>query len=222
MKDTDSWQELQQFYKNRGFVTRIGYGDTPAVMVIDFMKAFTDKDSPLGSDMELALGQTLRILTEARKSNVPIIFTIVAYESNLDKPGLWAEKLPPYTDMLMVGSDYVEISPVLDLRSEEIVVRKKYPSAFFGTDLVSRLNALRVDTLILSGCTTSGCVRATVVDGISYGFRIIVPDEAVADRDVLAHRVSLLDIDSRYGDVVSVDSVIEYLSHFRKGKKGRD
>ena len=109
------------------------------------------------------------------------------------------------------GTEWVEIDGALERQHGEIVITKKYPSAFFGTDLCSRLNAQRIDTVIITGCTTSGCVRATVVDGISYEFRVIVAEETVGDRSALSHEVSLADIDAKYADVVSVEEVLEYL-----------
>ena len=140
---------------------------------------------------------------------MPVFFTYVAYQSDLSDAGVWSKKIP--LESLVVGSDAVEIDPILQRRPDETLISKKYASGFFGTDLVSRLNALRVDTIILTGCSTSGCVRATAVDGVSYGFRIIVVEDAVGDRSELTHLVNLADIDAKYGDVVSTVEVMEYL-----------
>jgi maleamate amidohydrolase len=202
-------EELGQVYSGKGFGRRIGFGSKPAVLVIDFMKVFTDEKTPLGSNYAAQLKQTKRILDAARKAGVPVIFTQVAYEPDLRDAGVWAKKAP--SEMLKAGTDWVEIDPVLERRSDESIITKKYPSAFFGTDLVSRLNSARIDTIIITGCTTSGCVRATAVDGVSYGFRVIVVREAVGDRAELTHQVNLADIDAKYGDVVSVDAVLKYL-----------
>ncbi len=210
MKDTYSLQELNQLYSSKGFGRRIGFGVAPAVLVIDFIKAFTDENTPLGSNLTSPLQQTLRILAEARRTLIPIIFTTVAYEVSLVDAGIWAKKVP--IESLIAGTEAVEIDPILERREGEVVITKKYASSFFGTDLVSRLNAGRIDTIILTGCTTCGCIRATAVDGISYGFHVIVVKDAVGDRAELSHHVSLADIDAKYGDVVSVEQVLEFLA----------
>ena len=206
MSDMD---ELSRAYSNKGFGQKIGFGNSPALLVIDFIRAFTNEETPLGGNFHYQLQQTKRILTEARRVCVPIIFTTVAYEPDLKDAGLWAKKMP--LEKLIAGTAWVEVDPILERRPEEPIITKKYASAFFGTDLISRLNIGRVDTAIVTGCTTSGCIRATVVDGVSYGLRMMVVEQAVGDRAELTHQVSLADMDAKYGDVVSVDSVLHYL-----------
>lgn len=204
--------ELRQFYSSKGFGRRIGFGDSPALLVIDFFKTFTDEKSPLGSNLEAQLRETHKIATAARKARIPVIFTVGAYEPR-DASRLFLRKhVSGLTEFFAPGTEWVEVDPMLERRPDEVVIVKKYPSAFFGTDLLSRLNADRVDTIILTGCVTSGCVRATAVDGISYEFRVMVVEEAVGDRSELSHQVSLADMDAKYADVVSVDSVLEYLA----------
>jgi len=203
--------ELRQFYSSKGFGRRIGFGDRPALLVIDFFKTFTDEKSPLGSNLEAQLRETHKIATAARKAQIPVLFTIGAYEPK-DASRLWLRKQPAATEFFAPGTEWVDVDPMLERRPDEVVITKKYASAFFGTDLLSRLNADRVDTIILTGCVTSGCVRATAVDGISYEFRVMVVEEAVGDRSELSHQVSLADMDAKYADVVSVDSVLEYLA----------
>jgi nicotinamidase-related amidase len=136
----------------------------------------------------------------------------VCYEDkDLRDAGLWAKKIAG-TMTLRAGTPEVEIDPRLGRRADEAIIVKKYGSVFFGTDLLTRLNTQRVDTLILTGCTTSGCVRATAVDAVQHGFRPMVVREAVGDRSQPAHEQSLFDLHSRYADVVSVDETLEYLS----------
>lgn len=207
----DDHQELTKFYSGKGFGRKIGFGNSPSVLVIDFIKAFTDEKSPLGANLDYQLQQTKKILTEARSISIPIIFTTVAYDPDLKDAGVWGKKMP--IELLIAGTTWVEVDPVLERRPDEPIITKKYASAFFGTDLMSRLNTARVDTTIITGCTTSGCVRATVVDGVSYGFRMMVVEQAVGDRAELSHRVSLADIDAKYGDVVSVDSILHYFRY---------
>jgi nicotinamidase-related amidase len=210
-------EELRQLYSKKGFSRRIGFGDRPALLVVDAYKTFTNEKTPLGSNLKAPLQVIRRMLKVARKAHIPVIFTINAYEPNSpDTNRLWLTKVPFSTDFFIPGSEWVEVDPVLERQPDEVVITKKYASAFFGTDLVSRLNTDRVDTIIMTGFTTSGCLRATVVDGISYEFRVMVVEEAVGDRSELAHQVSLADIDAKFADVVSVDSVLEYLTSLKK------
>jgi nicotinamidase-related amidase len=163
------------------------------------------------------LDATRSTLDAARDAGVPIMFTTVAYDDgDLADAGLWATKVPA-SATLRTGTAQVELDGRLGRRDGESVVVKKYASAFFGTDLVSRLNARRVDTLLLAGCTTSGCVRATAVDGLQNGFRVMVVREAVGDRLPAAHEQSLADMQAKYADVVSVDRVTDYLSRVGQG-----
>jgi nicotinamidase-related amidase len=203
-------EELSKIYSSKKFGRKMGFGDKPALLVIDFIKAFTDERTHLGANFDRQLEQTKRILAEARVVGIPIIFTTVAYEPDLKDTGVWGKKVS--SELLVAGTNWVEIDPILARRPNEPIIIKKYPSAFFGTDLISRLNTDRVDTIIVTGCTTSGCVRATVVDGVSYGFRMMIVEQAVGDRAELTHQVNLADMNAKYGDVVSVDSVLEYLA----------
>ncbi len=210
MKDTFTIEELNEIYSSKGYRRRLGFGVKPAILVIDFIRGFTGGETPLSCDLAAELQQTLKILTAARKSQIPVIFTSVAYQPDLKDAGLWVKKLP--LESLVKGSGAEEIDPVLQRQPDEVIVSKKYASGFFGTDLVSLLNAQGVDTIIITGCSTSGCVRATAVDGISYGFRVIVVEDAVGDRAELTHKVTLADIDAKYGDVVSTHQVLEYFA----------
>ncbi|GMA64891.1 isochorismatase family protein [Alicyclobacillus fastidiosus] len=204
------FQELNEFFKARGFGRKIGFGKYPAVVVVDVIPAFTNPELPLGANLDQEIYQIRRILEATRSMDVPIFYTTVAYEDrDLHDAGIWALKQSGVMT-LQAGTPEVEIDPRLGRLPGEAVLVKKYASAFFGTDLLSRLNTLRVDTLILTGCTTSGCVRATAVDGLQYGFRVMVVEEAVGDRAELAHKQSLFDLNAKYADVVSVDDVVEY------------
>jgi maleamate amidohydrolase len=205
-------EETERFFRERGFGRTIGFGEKPAVLVIDLIRAFTNPDLPLGAPLDVQIGQTVKILDAARRTRVPIFFTSVAYEdANLADAGIWAIKQAGVMT-LRAGTPEVEVDPALGRRPEEPVIVKKYASAFFGTDLSTRLNTLRADTLILTGCTTSGCVRATAVDGLQNGFRVMVAREAVGDRAPAAHEQSLFDLHAKYADVVSVDDVLNHLA----------
>src|SRR4051812_18745232 len=203
--------------EERGLGRELGFGRRPAVLAIDLVNAFTDPKLPLGADLDAVLEQTRRVLDQARAAGVPILFTTVAYDdTDLADAGLWAIKVPA-SATLRAGTPEVELDARLGRRADESVLVKKYASAFFGTDLVSRLNARSVDTIVIVGCTTSGCVRASAVDAIQNGFRPIVVREAVGDRDPGAHEQSLLDLQVKYADVVPVDSVLAHLASIPQG-----
>jgi maleamate amidohydrolase len=145
-----------------------------------------------------------------------VLFSTVAYDAGLQDAGVWIRKIPS-NHLLVEGSEWVEVDERLGRRDSEGVLVKKYASCFFGTDLASRLMSRRIDTLLVTGCTTSGCVRATVVDACSYGFHTIVVEEAVGDRAELPHHASLFDMDAKYGDVVTLDDATAYLERCLAG-----
>lgn len=204
--------EMDQFFKERGFGLKIGYGERPALVVIDFAQGFTNPSLPLGADLSSQLAETRRLLGAARSAGIPVYYTTVAYEEqDLRDAGIWAKKMAGIMTM-RAGMTEVEVDPSLGRLPGEPLIVKKYASAFFGTDLLSRLNSLRIDTLLLVGCTTSGCVRATAVDAVQNGLRPMVVEEAVGDRSQAAHDQSLFDLNAKYADVVGVEDVLGYLS----------
>jgi nicotinamidase-related amidase len=210
-------QELQKVYSSKGFKKPIGFGEKPAVLVIDAHQTFTDISCPLGCSLEKPLQEISKVLKVARKAKIPIFFTVCAYQpDSTDVNRLWLSKVAFMPEYFVPGSKWVEVDPILERQPKEIVIVKKYPSAFFGTDLVSMLNNVGVDTLIMTGFTTSGCLRASVVDGICYEYRVIVVEEGVGDRADLTHQVNLADIDAKYADVVPLETVINYLDSFIK------
>jgi nicotinamidase-related amidase len=190
---------------------RVGFGERPAILVVDMTNAFLDPRSPLAGALEPQVKEIKRLLDAGRERGVPVIFSAVHYDPELKEAGLWARKIPA-NHVLQRGTEWVEVDARLEKRPDEMLLVKKYASCFFGTDLASRLVSRRVDTLIVTGCTTSGCVRATVVDSCSFGFHTIVPQGAVGDRAELPHWANLFDIDMKYGDVVSVDDTLDFLS----------
>ena len=208
---------MDKFFEDRGFGLRIGYGDRPALIVIDLVRGFTDPEKPLGADLSAQLTVTRRLLEAARRAEVPVYFTTVSYEErDLRDAGIWARKMAGLMT-LRAGQPEVEVDLSLGRLPDEPVISKKYASSFFGTDLLTRLNSTRVDTLLLAGCTTSGCVRATAVDAVQNGLRPMVVGEAVGDRSRAAHEQSLFDLQAKYADVVSADEVLEYLSGVAEG-----
>lgn len=201
------YARLREEFRAKGFGSRVGFGQRPALLAVDFITGFTDLRSPLAGNLDAQLDATNRLLEPARRAGIPIVFSTVAYDAELQEAGIWVRKIPA-NKWLVEGSEWVEVDKRLEQRPNETTLVKKYASCFFGTDLAARLVSRRVDTLIITGCTTSGCVRATAVDACSFGFHTIVVEEAVGDRAALPHAASLFDIDAKYGDVVSVDEVV--------------
>ena len=204
------YERLRTEFKAKGLGGRVGFGTRPAVIVVDLITGFTDARSPLAGHLDPQLEATRTLLGLARSHGVPVIFTTVAYDTDLQEAGLWIRKIPS-NNWLVEGSEWIELDTRLERRPGEMLLVKKYASCFFGTDLVARLQSRRVDTILLAGCTTSGCVRATAVDACSYGFHTIVVEQAVGDRAELPHLASLFDIDAKYGDVVSLEEAGGYL-----------
>ncbi len=197
------------------FDGRIGFGQKPAVLVVDFIRAYTTPGSPLfAPDVVTAVAETQPLLQLARQQAVPVIYTNVYYDVSGLSGGLFVQKVP-LLRQLVPGEPLAEIVPELAPNPPDVVLTKQYASAFFGTSLAALLTSQRIDTLIVTGCSTSGCVRATAVDGLQHGFRVIVPRECVADRHRAPHDANLFDIHSKYGDVVSKAEVIAYLQSAR-------
>ena len=194
-------------YRSRGLGSRVGFGSRPAMVVVDYIVGFTDPRSPLAGDFGRELRATKSLLNAMRRRDLPVFFTTTAYDKAMTEAGIFVLKAPSLA-VLQRGSRWVEIDPSLKRRRNEIVIEKQYASAFFGTPFSSTLRALGVDTLIVTGCTTSGCVRATAVDGLQHGLRVIVPRECVGDRAPGPHEANLIDIDGKYGDVMAVKDVI--------------
>jgi maleamate amidohydrolase len=194
-----------------GFGGRGGFGRCPALAVIDMTLGFTDPESPLACDLEGPISEIQKLLRAARRAEIPIVFTTVAYrESDKLTAAAFIDKVPALLS-LQAGTRWAEIDPRIAPRETEPVLNKLFASGFFGTGLSSLLIAAGIDTLIITGASTSGCVRATAVDALQYGFSPIVPSEAVGDRNPDAHDANLYDIDAKYGDVILVQEALDYL-----------
>jgi nicotinamidase-related amidase len=202
--------EARRIYERAGIGTRLALGSRPAVLVIDLQLAFTDPAFALGADLAAEVEQTRRVLELARGRDFPVVFTVVAYEPHAVESVLWVQKSRALAD-LRIGSRWVEIDARLGRREDEPIVVKKGASGFFGTDLASILVGCDADTVVLCGASTSGCIRATAVDLLQYGWPTLVPRECVGDRARAPHEANLFDIDAKYADVVSVDEALAYL-----------
>ena len=197
--------------KHEGFHGRAGFGRKPALLVIDVNLGFTDPASPLVCDLEDVVAAIRRLLDEFRRAELPVVYTTVSYDEG-DKVAAAAfiDKIPALLT-LEAGSRWVEIDPRIAPLPSEPVLNKLFASAFFGTPFASLLASHGCDSVIVTGASTSGCVRATAVDVLQYGYRPVVPREAVGDRNPAAHEAALYDIDLKYGDVVSLDECLEAL-----------
>ena len=211
MAQDSKTQNDAEFFAARGFGQRIGFGERPALVIIDMLKAFTDETAPLGANLDKEINAIVPLLEVAHGRGIPAIFSTVRYEdTDLRDAGIWATKMKGTATLKAEGTGW-QVDPRLDFRATDTLLFKKYASCFFGTDLASRLMAHRVDTLIITGCTTSGCVRATAVDACQSGFRPMVVREAVGDRSAAAHAQSLFDLDAKYADVVGLEDTLAYM-----------
>lgn len=183
-----------------------GFGSRPAVVVVDLVVGFTDPQSPLGADLDAVVASTRTLLDAARSAGVPVLFTTVVYDEANERAAAVFRRKVPALDVLRPGSRWIEVDGRLGRRADEPVVEKAFASAFFATPLTSLL--VGCDTLVVCGVSTSGCVRATVVDAVQHGLIPVVPRECVGDRWPAAHEASLFDIEAKYGDVVSLSAAV--------------
>lgn len=203
-------ETAKQVYAQAGLGASVTLGSRPCVLVIDFSCGFTDPACALGSDLTSQVEATKRLLDAARAKELPVVFTTIGFDESLKDGGLWMQKVPSLA-ALQMGGQWVEIDPRLERRDDETVIVKKGASGFFGTNLASVLVSQQVDSVILCGATTSGCVRATAIDLLQYGWPTLVPRECVGDRAQAPHDANLFDIQAKYADVVSVEDALAYL-----------
>ena len=183
----------------------LGLGERPALLLVDMINGFTSAECPLGSDCPGVVAANAVLLTLFRERSLPVFFTTVVYSDD-SQATVFRSRIEAL-NVLQPGSHWVEVDPALTPLPEEPVIEKQWASAFFGTDLDKRLREARVDSLVVTGLTTSGCVRATVVDGLQHNYPVLVPREAVGDRNADAHEANLFDMNAKYADVVSIAEV---------------
>jgi maleamate amidohydrolase len=191
--------------------TRMGFGKRPAVVVVDFQKAFTDPKFPLAQSahVQRAVKNTAILLKAAREAGAPIAQSFTAHASERDAPH-W--KVKAVTELFRHGWEGCELDPRLYDPTYDAVYCKAAPSIFFGTSVASYFAKEQVDTVFVTGCTTSGCVRASVIDAFSYGFRVMVPEPCSGDQEEEAHKANLLDVARRYADVLTLDESLAYFA----------
>lgn len=207
-------------YARQGFGNRIGFGRSPALLIIDFINGFNDPEQFGGGSIQEAIDRTAELLGVARHMELPVVYTAHVYAEDGSEDGVFNLKSPGLAK-LKRGSPEVQVVDELQPRAGERVLEKHYPSGFCNTDLAAWLARRGVDTAIVTGCTTSGCVRATVVDAMSNGFRPIVPRECSGDRAAGPHEANLFDIDQKYGDVMPLEEVVRELEELAPGQAGR-
>ena len=194
--------------RHAGFHGRAGLGRRPALVVVDVNRGFTDPESPLVCDLDGVVDAIRRLLDGFRAAGLPVAFTTVAYdEAGKQAAEVFIAKIPALL-VLEAGSRWTEIDPRIAPVADEPVLTKLWASAFHGTPLSSFLTTQGCDSVVVTGASTSGCVRATAVDALQHGYRVLVPRDAVGDRNPAAHEANLYDIDTKYGDVVTTDDVL--------------
>ncbi|QLY28782.1 isochorismatase family protein [Nocardia huaxiensis] len=203
-------KDLSADARSAGYGSPLGAGDRPAVLVIDICAAYLDDDSPLRAPVEDAVRAAARLVDRARAHGYPVVFTRVAYRPGSTDGGLFRRKIPT----LAVFEEGNPLGEFLDDPAPlpgEAVITKQYPSAFHGTALAANLTADRIDTLLIAGLTTSGCVRATATDAMQHGFRPLVVADACGDRDPRLHEANLFDLNAKYADVIRLEQALRVL-----------
>jgi maleamate amidohydrolase len=195
---------------SKAYNRRTGFGRKPALILIDFVQGYFDPDCDLYADVDAALASALRVRAAARAAGVPVILTNVVYHRQAIDGGRFFEKAGVLKNFL-AGSPMGAWPAGLVPEADELVISKQYPSAFFGTSLASTLTALGIDSVLLTGLTTSGCVRASCVDAMSHGFRTAVIADACGDRHSAPHEANLFDMNAKYADVVSEAEAVAFL-----------
>lgn len=184
-----------------------GLGHRPALLIVDIINAFTDPDCPLGSEADGVVEANRALLKAFREKQLPVVFTTVAYHGE-SQARVFRDRVPAL-NILEPGTAWVEVDPRLEPLEGEPVIEKQWASAFFKTRLNEILKASRVDSLVVTGLTTSGCVRATAVDGLQNDYKVVIPREAVGDRNEEAHRANLFDLNAKYADVLDLEGVLQ-------------
>ena len=186
-----------------------GLGRRPALVLVDVIEGFTDPDCPLGSEAGAVVRANRRLLEAFRAKRLPIAFTTVVYRDGT-QARVFRDRLPAL-DILRPGTRWVRVDDRVAPADNEPVFEKQWASAFFRTDLLEYLIRQKVDSLVVTGLTTSGCVRATAVDGLQHDFRVVIPAEAVGDRNEDAHRANLFDLNAKYADVLDLERVLSMI-----------
>ena len=196
-----------EIFRRQGFANRLGLGQAPALVIVDFVLGFTNPAQFGGGNIGPAVARTVPLLAHARRRGWPVAHTRVVYAEDGSDAGIFATKVPSLRS-LTEQAPSAQIVPELTPVAGELVIRKRQASAFFGSELAGWLAMRRVDTVLVAGCTTSGCVRATVVDACSHNFRTVVVTDCVGDRAVAPHEASLFDMGQKYADLMPAEALL--------------
>lgn len=209
--------DARAIYRAQNIGQSSGFGSSPALLIVDFVNGFNDPALFGGGNIALAIAHTKPLLDAARAARIPVVFTRVVYAEDGSDACAFTLKLPGLT-ALTERSAASQVVPELDPGEDEHVLRKTQPSAFFNTGLAEWLKASRVDTVLVAGCTTSGCVRASVIDSMSHNFRTVVVSDCVGDRAIGPHEANLFDMEQKYADLMTRDQAIERLHALQTAK----
>lgn len=204
--------KLDTDYERAGYHSKQDWGKKPALLLVDFARAYFEADSPLfgGDGCINAVSNVQHLLEKARGASIPVIFTEVRYRKGGLDGGIFFRKVPPLA-CFEDDNPLADLQPPLKLRDNETMITKQYPSAFFGTSLASMLTAMQVDTILLTGLTTSGCVRASCVDSMSNGYITLVVSDACGDIAQEPHEANLFDMGAKYADLITTEDAIDYI-----------
>ena len=186
-----------------------GLGNKPALLIVDVIKGFTDPTCPLGSEAGSVVEANRQLMAVFHKQAQPVYLTTVVYDND-DQASVFRARLPAL-NVLTRGSHWCDIDPRLPLLPCDVIVEKTHASAFHETELAEILKTQGIDSLVVTGLTTSGCVRASAVDGLQHNFKVVIPEEATSDRDMAAHKGNLLDLNAKYVDVLGLEEVLAML-----------
>lgn len=187
-----------------------GMGNHPALIIVDVVVGFTDPECPLGSEADAVVAANTALINAFHQASLPVVLTTVIYRSE-EQATVFRARVPAL-NLLTPDSEWVKFDPRLPIASTDLQLEKRHASGFHGTELDDWLKAKGVDSVVVTGLTTSGCVRATAVDGLQNNYRVLVPREACGDRDEQAHEANLYDLNAKYADVVSVADILASLS----------
>lgn len=187
-----------------------GMGNHPALIVVDVVVGFTDPACPLGSDAESVVSANVQLMNAFHQAQLPVVLTTVIYRND-HEASVFRARIPAL-NLLTPDSHWVKFDPRLPIADDDLQLEKRHASSFHGTELDQWLTDRNVDSVVVTGLTTSGCVRATAVDGLQNNYRVVVPREACGDRDPKAHEANLYDLNAKYADVVSLASVLAALA----------
>ncbi len=208
----DMTDTLDTNYAKAGYHAAQTRGARPALVLVDFAHAYFDPDAPLygGEGCVAARDHAIRLADAARAADAPVIFTEVKYQPGGGDGGAFYAKVPALS-CFDAGTDTQKLVEGLSVEPGDLMITKQYPSAFFGTSLAATLQFMKIDTLIIGGLTTSGCVRATCIDSISSGFVTLIAEQACGDRAEGPHQANLFDMSAKYADLISTDDAVAYM-----------